>query len=647
MPSKEELESRELAEQSREKAWRGDSFMKDLFLGRYRLDLVHPYPVQGEDRPEFRDFYEKLSKVLEEKVDPVEIDRTGEYPKEAVEALAEIGAFGMKIPKEYGGLGLTHPEYVKAMMLVGSRDANITALLSAHQAIGVPQPVKLFGSEELKRKYLPRCAKGAISAFALTEPAVGSDPARLSTLAEPTEDGKHYILNGEKLWCTNGTLADVLVVMARNPHTDRINCFVVEADWEGVTVDHRCHFMGLKALANAVISFRNVKVPAENLVGEEGAGLKIALVTLNTGRLSLPAAATGGIKSAVEICRKWCNARIQWGVPIGKHEAIAHKLGEMAANAYAMEAVAELVGDLADRKDADIRLEAAAAKEWNTRMQWNLLDEALQVRGGRGYETEISLANRGEVPVGIERMVRDARINLIFEGSSEIMHLFMAREAVDKHLQVAGALVDPKAGAGAKLAALPKIALFYAWWYPTRWLGFSRWPRFAGFGKLGKHLRFAERMSRKLAREIFHGMMRYQAGMERKQAFLFRCVDVAMELFAITAVVSRTKQLEEMGASEAPGARELANLFCHDSRRRVELYFYQLWNNDDALKTRIGRQVLDGTHQWVEKGIFALPARAEDLRPPSVKEILARRGTEALPPASGEAAERERESAAE
>jgi alkylation response protein AidB-like acyl-CoA dehydrogenase len=629
MASKEELEARQLAEESREKKWRGQSFMKDLFLGKLRLDLVHPFPIAEGERPEFREYYDKLSAFLQEKVDPVEIDRTGEYPKEVVKGLAELGAFGMKIPKEYGGLGLTHPEYVKAMKLIGAWDANVTALLSAHQAIGVPQPVKLFGNEELKKKYLPRCAKGAISAFALTEPAVGSDPGRLSTIAEPTEDGKHYILNGEKLWCTNGTLAEVIVVMARNPKTNRINCFVVEMDWEGVTVDHRCHFMGLKALANAVVSFRNVKVPAENLVGADGDGLKIALVTLNTGRLSLPAATAGGAKYVLEVCRKWCNARVQWGVPIGKHEAISHKLADMASQTYAMESTAELVGDLADRKDTDIRLEAAAAKEWNTVTAWHMMDEALQIRGGRGYETERSLASRGEVPIGIERMLRDSRINLIFEGSSEIMHLFMAREAVDKHLQVAGALVDPKAGIGSKLAALPKIAFFYAWWYPTRWLGFSRWPRFSGFGKLGKHLRFADRMSRKLAREIFHGMMRFRAGMERKQAFLFRCVDIAMELFALTAVVSRTQQLKKLDKSEAPGAEELADMFARNARHRVELLFYQLWNNDDAYKTKVGKQVLEGTHQWAEEGVLHLPASAEDLTPPSVEEILARREQEA------------------
>jgi alkylation response protein AidB-like acyl-CoA dehydrogenase len=625
MPSKEELESRQLAEESREKKWRGASFMKNLFLGKFSLDLVHPFPIQEEERPEFRAFYDKLAEFLRTKVDPVEIDRTGEYPKEVVQGLAELGAFGMKIPKEYGGLGLTHPEYVRAMKLIGSHDGNVTALLSAHQAIGVPQPVKLFGSDELKQKYLPRCAKGAISAFALTEPAVGSDPARLCTIAEPTPDGKHFILNGEKLWCTNGTLAEVIVVMARNPKTKRINCFVVEMDWEGVSVDHRCHFMGLRALANAVVSFRDVKVPAENLVGKDGDGLKIALVTLNTGRLSLPAATAGAAKVALEVCRKWCNARVQWGVPIGKHEAIAHKLADMAANTFAMEATAELVGDMADRKNADIRLEAAAAKEWNTRTQWHLADEALQIRGGRGYETEQSLASRGEVPIGIERMLRDTRINLIFEGSSEIMHLFMAREAVDKHLSVAGALVDPKAGIFQKLAALPKIAFFYAWWYPTRFLGFSLWPRFAGFGKLGKHLRFAERMSRKLAREIFHGMMRFRAGMERKQAFLFRCVDIAMELFVLTAAVSRAHQLRRLRSSEAPGAEELADMFARNARHRVELLFYQLWNNEDAVKTRVAKRVLDGTHAWVERGTLGVPAEPADLQPLSVTEILARR----------------------
>lgn len=622
-PSKAELAAREVAEQSREKKWRGQSFMRELFLGRLRLDLVHPFPTaQGPDRPEFTEFYEKLERLLRDTVDPRAIDESGEYPPEVVRGLAEIGAFGMKVPKEYGGLGLTHPEYVRAMQLLGSWDANVTALLSAHQAIGVPQPVKLFGTEELKRKYLPRCARGAISAFALTEPAVGSDPGALATTAELSEDGTHYILNGVKLWCTNGTLSELLVVMARNPRTNKINCFVVENAWEGVTVEHRSRFMGLKALANAQISFRNVKVPAENLVGGEGMGLKIALVTLNTGRLSLPAATSGAVKQLVEICRKWANARVQWGAPIGKHEAIAHKIADLTATAYAMESVAELVGDLADRKDTDIRLEAAAAKEWNTVRAWRMIDDALQVRGGRGYETEASLEARGDCPIGIERMLRDCRINMIFEGSSEIMHLFMAREAVDKHLQVAGALVNPKASFRQKLATLPGMISFYAGWYPRLWLGWSFPPLFSHLGRLASHVRFTERASRKLARNIFHGMVRFGARLEKKQAFLFRTVDIAVELFVIAASVSRAHRLQELGHEGAKSARKLADLAARNGRRRVKQLFRDLWSNDDDFKYRVGREVLDGEHIWLEQGTMGLRYDVADMTPPGIEEML-------------------------
>ncbi|HET8541266.1 MAG TPA: acyl-CoA dehydrogenase family protein [Anaeromyxobacter sp.] len=614
--SSEVQHSREVAEAARESEWQGAGFLRELFLGRLDLGLIHPYPLSESERPEFRKFYSEMERFLREKVDPAVIDETGEYPPEVVEGLRRLGAFGMKVPAEYGGLGLNQVEYGKVMQLVGGWDANVTALLSAHQSIGVPQPLKLFGSEELKRRYLPRIAKGAISAFALTEANVGSDPARLATTAEPTPDGKHFILNGSKLWCTNGTIAELLVVMARNPRTNAISAFVVEAAWPGVEVTHRCRFMGLRALANAAIRFTNVKVPAENLIGKEGRGLKIALTTLNTGRLSLPAAVVGGGKIFLELSRKWSSARVQWGQEIGKHEAIAHKLADMAATVFAMEAVSDLAQSLADRKGYDIRLEAAAAKEWNTVQAWRLVDETIQIRGGRGYEKESSLAARGEAPVGVERAMRDLRINLIFEGSSEIMHLFMAREAVDKHLEVAGALVDPKVPAGKKLAALPRVGAFYASWYLGLWVRALTAPRYREFGPLARHLRFVERSSRKLAREIFHSMLVFRAGAERKQAFLFRLVDIANELFAMTASVSRAQALRAADRPEAANAARMADHFCLRTRRRIRRLFDALWSNDDEAAYRMGRAVLAGEHAWLEQGGMGLGLTVEELRPP-------------------------------
>ncbi|HEY0782521.1 MAG TPA: acyl-CoA dehydrogenase family protein [Thermoanaerobaculia bacterium] len=561
-----EQESRKVAEASREAEWTRPSFMREMFLGDFRLDLIHPYPLPAEERPEFAAFFRALREFLRDEVDPVEIDATGEYPEHVVDGLRKLGAFGMKIPKKYGGLGFTNVEYQRVMLLLGSIDGNLSALLSAHQSIGVPQPLKLFGTEELKKKYLPRCAAGEISAFALTEPNVGSDPARLTTAAEKTPEGD-YVINGEKLWCTNGTLAKLLVVMARDPKTKKISAFVVETAWPGVKIEHRCHFMGLRALANAVISFKNVRVPKENLIGEEGKGLKIALTTLNDGRLSIPNGSVGTSKLCLEICRKWAAERVQWGKPVGKHEAISHLIADMAATTFAMESIVALATEMTDRGGFDNRLEASACKDWNSDRTWEIVDNTMQIRGGRGYETERSLAARGEEPIGVERMMRDYRINKIFEGSAEIMHLFMAREAVDKHLQVAGDMIDPEKSGSDKLAALPKIAAFYASWYPSRWLGWGHWPRYSEFGSLATHLRFVERNTRRLSRQIFHGMVAYQGGLQNKQAFLFRLVDVANELFAIAASVSRAQAMVEAGHKDAAGAVELADLFSRNARR--------------------------------------------------------------------------------
>ncbi len=609
-----EDESLKVAEASRESQWDKPSFLRELFLGRLRLNLIHPFPgSEGLDDPGYQDFYQHMKKFLQEDVDSLAIDRNGKIPRENIEKLAQMGAFGLKIPKEYGGLGFNQFQYSEIMKLVGSKDANITALLSAHQSIGVPQPLMLFGSEAQKKKYLPRIAEGAITAFALTEPDVGSDPARLATSVEDSKDGKSYILNGEKLWTTNGTIGELFVVMARHKEDGKISAFIIEADWPGVEVVKRCHFMGLKALENGWLRFTNVRVPKENIVWERGRGLKLALVTLNTGRLALPAATVGGVKLCLEITRLWANQRVQWGQPVGKHEAISHKISEMAAGTFAMESISDLAMALAE-EEFDIRLEAAVAKFYNTEEGWKIVDDTLQIRGGRGYETADSLASRGEPAIPVEQFERDFRINRIFEGSSEILHLFIAREAVDKHLEVSGILLNPKAGIGQKLAALPGIIAFYATWYPSLWLSWSFWPRFSRFGKLAPHMRFVHRATRKLARQTFHGMLVYQGKLQKKQAFLFRLVDIGAELFAMAATISRADKLAHEGNRDAV---ELADIFCRDSRRKVNAFFKALWSNDDDAKYKFARRVLDGEFAWLEEGKIGLTT--EDLVPEKVK----------------------------
>jgi alkylation response protein AidB-like acyl-CoA dehydrogenase len=603
-----ERQARQVAEEARETEWKLPSFGKELFMGSFRLDLVHPQPKLDAEAVERGErFLARLRRFLEEEVDPAQIERDARVPEAVIDGLKRLGALGMKVPEEYGGLGLSQVYYNRALTLAGSWHSAISTMLSAHQSIGVAEPLMLFGSEEQKREWLPRVASDQISAFLLTEADVGSDPARLAATATPTEDGSGYLLSGRKLWATNGAIADVVVVMAQVPKDDGrrggITAFVLPYDSDGITVEHRNEFMGLRGIENSVTLLDGVFVPRENVIGREGDGLKIALTTLNTGRLALPAICLGSAKWALKAAREFASQRVQWGQEVGKHEAVAQKIAFIAAGAFGLEAMLDVSSRLADDKRSDIRIEAALSKLFASELGWRIVDDLVQVRGGRGYETAESLAARGEKPVPAEQVLRDMRINRIFEGSSEVMRLLIAREAVDQHLQVAGDILEPEVELRDKAKAGATAAAFYARWLPSLAAGKGQRPgSFSEFGELAKHLRFVERSSRKLARSTFYGMSRWQAKMERKQAFLGRIVDIGAELFAVASAVVYANTIASEQPERAEEAAELADLFCRQSRRRADELFRALWSNDDGEDYALAQDVLEGRFTWLEEG---------------------------------------------
>ena len=618
-----ERQAREVAEAARESEWKLPSFGKELFLGNFRLDLIHPQPQLDPAAVEKGErFLAQLREFLEAEVDPLEIEREAKIPEPVIDGLKRMGALGMKVSEEYGGLGLSQVYYNRALQIVGVWHASLSALLSAHQSIGVAEPLRLFGTEEQKRKWLPLVAKDHISAFLLTEADVGSDPARLATTATPVDGG--YELTGQKLWATNGAIADIVVVMAKVPKSDDhrggISAFVLPYDLPGVTVEHRNAFMGLRGIENSVTRLDHVLVPEENRIGREGEGLKIALTTLNTGRLALPAICVGQAKWATKVAREWSNERVQWGRPVGKHDAVAQKIAFIAGSAFGLEAMLDVASRLADNKSADIRIEAALAKLYGSEMGWKVLDELIQVRGGRGYETAASLKARGEKPVPAEQALRDMRINRIFEGSTEIMHLLIAREAVDQHLKVAGDLLEGDGDIKEKLAAAGRAGAFYTKWLPQLAVGKGQVPNsYDELGPLAPYARFIERSSRKLARSTFYGMTRWQAKLEYRQTFLGRLVDIGAELFAMASAVAYADTIGRERPERRTEAQELAELFCTQAKQRVETLFGDLWNNVDDANRSAAARVLDGRYRWLEEGLVD-PAGEGPMIPEEVKQ---------------------------
>jgi alkylation response protein AidB-like acyl-CoA dehydrogenase len=593
----------EIAEGARDRTG-NEGLAAQLFMGRFAHDLLSEFPSQSdEDRAIGDDLCERVGSFLKANLDPEEVDATRTIPEAVVRGLAEMGIFAMKVPKAYGGLGFSQVNYNRVMMRIASWCGSTAVLVSAHQSIGVPNPLKLFGTDEQKQKWFPQFRKGAISAFALTEPGVGSDPSKMTTQARLSEDGKHFILSGEKLWCTNGPIADIMVVMARTPpkvvngiEKPQITALVVEKGMPGIEVAHRCDFMGIRAIQNGLIRFNDVRVPVENVLWGEGKGLKLALTTLNTGRLTLPAATTGMAKQCLSFCRRWGAERTQWGLPIGAHEFGRHKLAWIASHTLAMEAVTWLTSHWADQ-GRDLRLEAAMAKLFTSETAWKIVDMTMQMRGGRGYEKAASLKARGEEPYPVERMMRDCRINMIIEGTSEIMRLYLAREAMDPHLRLAADVIRPGVPTGVKMRAGAKLAAHYSAWYASQWFNAGLWHHHNEMGGLAGHYQYIESGAHRMARSMFHHMGMYRDKLERRQLILGRLMDIGTDLFAMAATCSYARHLG------TDAAERLADHFCREAIRRIESAYRELAANHDPVTNQVGKSVLAGDMRWLEEGV--------------------------------------------
>lgn len=597
-------EARDIAEEAREAAREAPSFAAELFLGRLATEWVHPFPEQDEaDAARAEPVLKELERVLKAEIDPDQVERDDEIPAQAIERLKDAGAFRLKLPEEHGGLGFSQTNYGRAVALAASHCGAVAIWMSGHQSIGVSTPLKLFGTDAQKEAYLPRLAAGELSAFALTEPEAGSDPAGMETHAERHPDGG-WVLSGTKLWCTNGPEADILIVMARTPDKvvngkprKQISAFIVESSWPGFETLHRCSFMGYGGIRSGLLRFTDVRVPDENLLWHEGQGLKLALITLNTGRLTLPATNTAVARQCLRIVRQWSRERVQWGGPIGAQEAIATQLGYMAAHTFAMEAFSDYASGLVDRGGTDFRIEAAMAKLFCSEVVFQIADRTMQIRAGRGYETSDSLRARGVRAWPVERIFREARLNKIVEGTSEIMRLFIAREALDPHLERVGALALPGASFGEKLKALLRGATWFPVWFLGTW-----WP---GIGApegmpsaLRRHWGWMRRQVKRLSRRIIYAMVRHRAQLEFRQGWLGRMVDEAVDLTAMALAMSRATSRGD-GAST-----ELADLFCRHARSRIRERHHTPQALDRA-GTSVAAQLLADRYLDLERGIVA------------------------------------------
>ena len=552
-------------------------FVKGLFQGHFVSDWVMPYPrIPAAQQTELNRTLKDLREFLDAKLDAVAIDRNADIPREVIDGLGRVGVLGMTAPAEYGGSGFTQMANCRILEEIGRRCASTSVFVNAHHSIGI-RALLLFGTHEQKQRWLPKLVTGEqLGAFALTEKEAGSDAANVQMTATPSADGSHFILNGEKRYITNAAIAHVLTVMARTPVPGKegktaITAFLVTPDMPGFEIlEARMPKMGIRGTATGRFAMRNVKVPKENILGPPGKGLKVALTVLDFGRTTFGACCTGAAKTCLTLAVKHANTRKQFNKTLGHFHLVKEKIARIAADAYAMEAMTTITASLIDRGLEDYMLETAMLKVFTTERLWECINDAFQIYGGSAYFVDLPL----------ERMLRDARINQIGEGSNEVLTSFIA-------------LVGMR-GPGMEFKEIYDTML-----KPTREGGIGKaWS--AGMSRLGATVRtpdvpvrsaelrsFGNQLSRLIWRFNFavnRSLVVYREPILDMQLVQERIAGAAMDLFASTAVLSRWDSEIQFaqGNGEAPSRKNTAaELFLRQSFRRIRNYLAGLTDNDD------------------------------------------------------------------
>jgi len=604
----------------------GHSFMAGLFVGRPDFSLLLPPDEPPEQKDAWERYRPRLETFLRTHVDPDEIERTAKIPDSVLKGLFALGAFGLKIPEEYGGLGFSYTNYGRALMLMASWSNILALTVAVPQSIGIAMPLLLFGSEEQKRKYLPIVAREAVSAFALTEPLTGSDAANIQTEAVLDSSGTAFVVNGEKLWCTNGSIARYVTLIARVPakreqHNGRIvwipvpkgigaddqvhTAFILDMEAPGVRVRQRCQFEGCRGIENAHMTFTEVRIPAGNVIGEVGRGLKYALTILNVGRaISIPAICLGMAKQAWQPTLDQANTRQTFQKPLSERQTQRMRLGRMAVNLFTMEALASSVWRLADQHSYDVRIEAAIAKIFCSEKTIQFLRDAQIIFGGMGYETADSKRVRGEPAFGIEQLVRDAEMYRIGEGATDILRPFVAREGLSPHLDRAQRYMNEEANGSERFFDLLKLIRFYVPWYMGLWRKRAL-PDRAEFHdrRVAQLLGYVEHSSRRLASAIFWAMVRHGEQLRDDQGRQTRIEMIGEDLLTIVTAALEALSLARVNTNEQ--AWDLVNSFVADAKLRIDHAISELRDhNGDDIPTRIGRQTVRGHYEWLSDGII-------------------------------------------